>query len=148
VGERTDPPGGDAPGEPLEVVGLDDVELIDPAAELARARALFLAGDLAGAAASFAEAAQLDPANAEAQRGLGKALARGDPRGARAALERAVALAPGSFECWRALAMRCRADGDEGAATRARDRALAVAPTGDARAALDRDLAGVRTHPR
>jgi tetratricopeptide (TPR) repeat protein len=134
----------DAPDEVPELVGIEDVELVDGSAELARARDLLLAGDLAAAAAAFAEAAQLDPSSAEAQRGLGKALGRADPRGARAALERAVALAPGAFECWRALALRCLADGDEAAALRARERALAVAPTGEAHAALDRDLASAR----
>ena len=126
-----------------DVVGLDDVELLDeaPGEWIERGRELYTAGDLSGAAAAFAEAARLDPGAPEAVYALAKALRGIDPASARALLERAIAARPGAFEPWRALAHHCAATGDPGAA----ERALAgAAATGDPRcAALAHDVAAV-----
>jgi tetratricopeptide (TPR) repeat protein len=126
-----------------EVVGLDDVELLgDEVDELVtRARELYLAGELAAAAAAFGEAAQLDPSSFDAAYGLSKALRRSDPAAARAQLDRALALRPGSFEAWRALGLLCAAERDAAGV----ERALAGAQdTGDPRATtLARDVAAV-----
>ena len=135
---------GSPPAEPPELVDVDDVELLDECAEqLARARELYTAGALAEAAAAFSEASRHDPSSAEAAYGLAKALSRSEPPKARAALERALALRPGWFEPWRALALLSLRARDEVELARAVAGADA-AGAGDARfAALERELASV-----
>jgi Flp pilus assembly protein TadD len=130
------------PGLPEpEVVGLEDVELIDEALEaVALGRDLYLAGDLTRAAAAFEDALRADDSSGEALHGLAKALGRADPARARAVLERAVELRPDSFEAWRALAILCRDGGDRVASARALAAGRAAAASDAARDALERDL--------
>ncbi|HVI95200.1 MAG TPA: hypothetical protein VM753_14405 [Anaeromyxobacter sp.] len=122
----------------VELVSLDDVELLEGEA-LVRARDLLIAG-AAAAVAAFEQAFAEDPGSTEALHGLAKALRRADPVRARDALERALAIRPSFFEAWRALALLCRAAGDEAAARRAVDRARGCAPSAEAAAALRLDV--------
>lgn len=123
----------------VELVSLDDVELLEGEA-LVRARDLLIAGEAAGAATAFEQALAEEPRSTEALHGLAKALRRADPARARDALERALAIRPSFFEAWRALALLCRAQGDEAAARRAVDRARGCAPSAEAAAALHLDV--------
>jgi Tfp pilus assembly protein PilF len=116
------------------------IELVEVADALAHGRELYVAGDLAAAAAEFADAIAVDPRSAEAHRGLAKAVRRTDPQRGRAALERAVLLQPASFQSWRALAAVLRALGDGPGAEAAAARARETAPSDAARAALALDL--------
>jgi Flp pilus assembly protein TadD len=125
--------------EDAELVSLEDVELLGEEA-IARGRDAYLAGDLAGAEAAFAEALGDDPSSPEALHGLAKAVRASDAGRARTALERAVAVRPGFFEAWRALAILCAAQRDDAAARAAAERARACAPSALAAATLELDL--------
>jgi tetratricopeptide (TPR) repeat protein len=125
--------------EDAELVSLEDVVLLGDEA-VARGRDAYLAGDLAGAEAAFAEALGEDPASAEALHGLARSVIAADAGRAREALERAVALRPGYFEAWRALALVCSAQHDDAAARAAAQRARACAPSEAAAATLALDV--------
>jgi CheY-like chemotaxis protein len=112
----------------------------DMPALLARARGLYVAGDLEGAIDAYGDAAGAAPDSAEAQLGLGKALARRDPFRAMFALERAIEVKPALFPALRALAVLYLENGFSSKAAEALERAHKAAPDESQREAFRREL--------
>jgi CheY-like chemotaxis protein len=107
---------------------------------LARARALYVAGELEGAIEAYGDAAGAAPDSAEAQLGLGKALSRRDPFRAMFALERAIEMKPALFPALRALAVLYLENGFSSKAAEALERAHKAAPDESQREAFRREL--------
>ena len=112
----------------------------DIPALLTRARELYVAGELDGAIEAYDEAARAAPGSAEAQVGLGKALARRDPFRAMFAFERAVEVNPTLFPALRALAMLYLENGFSSKAAEALERTHQAAPDESQRESFRREL--------
>jgi DNA-binding response OmpR family regulator len=107
---------------------------------LARARVHYVAGEADAAIEAYGEAARAAPDSADAQLGLGKALARRDPFRAMFALERAVEVRPALFPALRALAVLYLENGFSSKAAEALERAHKSAPDETQREAFRREL--------
>ncbi|HET7755084.1 MAG TPA: response regulator [Anaeromyxobacteraceae bacterium] len=112
----------------------------DIAALVELAKVHYVAGELGGAIDAYGEAVRAAPASAEAQLGLGKALARRDPFRAMFALERAVEVKPTLFPALRALAVLYLEHGFSSKAAEALERAHKAAPDESQREAFRREL--------
>jgi tetratricopeptide (TPR) repeat protein len=93
----------------------------------------FDAGDVRGALAAYAQAAELDPDSPEIATRIGEARCRADPRdsSADAAFEAALKAEPRYARAWEARARCALARGDEPGARQAALRAAAIDPSAD-----------------